>query len=671
MRLTSLRSKIFLLVGLTLLIMAIAVVTVTRQNVTRTVITGEKLAVSNVLRLLVRDTESRWGALLNDKINTVRSARRQLVQLGSTVRSVLAMFHEQVERQEIAAEQAQRRAQRWINRLSIDGHRQAFAFDRDLTVVASSERSALGQNLAGLRDFKGHPLASSAYRDARTTGQSFAIYRLPAGNGSGDMTLKYAYFGYFEPWDWIFAIAGEGRQVVEQFEQRRAHMEQSMREALSSLQLAQSGFAFIVADDGRMISPPPAGQSKLVDLLDVRQQRSLNDLLTDIPEDGQITDIAFDTGTDDGQWAISASYFKPLKWTIVAAVPSNDLTRPATQLRDRLAWIFLAVLLVSMVLAWALSARITRPLKELTQFARALPEQDLSQAAPIPDRIAQLPHRQPDEVGRLAATFMLMDQQLRDNVKQLVHETSTRERYESELNIAHQIQMGLLPVQLPNDTLAGAGLHATMIPAKEVGGDLYDYFELPDGRLCIAIGDVSDKGVPAALFMAVTRTLIRAGAEDESNPARIVERVNNRLSARNPNMMFVTLLVAVLDCRNGQLAWCNAGHPAPLKLAHDGSLHVLEGRSGPACGVQEDMHYKAFQTTLEPGDLLMGYTDGVSEALSPQGQLYSEPRLMQLLERCAGQSARQLNDTILADVRLFSQGTEQSDDITLIAVQRL
>lgn len=670
MRLTSLRSKIFLLVGFILLLMAVAVIVVTQRNVTRTVVASETLAVNNVLNLLVRDTEARWGALLNDKISTVRSARRQLVQLGATVRSVLTLFQAQVERGEISLEQAQRRAQQWINRLAIDDHRHAFAFNKDLTVVASGERAMIGKNLSGLRDFKGHDLASSAYRDARTAGQSFAIYRLPAASGSGDMALKYAYFGYFEPWDWIFAIAGDGQQVVMQFDQQREFMEQSLREALSSLQLAQSGFAFIVGDDGRMVSPPPARHATLTDLIDVKQQRTLNDLLADIPEDGKIADMTFDTGSDDGQWAISASYFKPLKWTIVAAVPAHDLTAPAARLRDRLALIFLGALIISMGLAWALAARITRPLKELTEFARALPEHDLSQAAPIPERIARLPGRQPDEVGRLAGTFMLMDHQLRDNVARLVHETSTRERYESELNIAHQIQMGLLPMQLPKDTLGGAGLHATMIPAKEVGGDLYDYFELPDGRVCVAIGDVSDKGVPAALFMAVTRTLIRASAEDESDPAKMVERVNNRLSAHNPNMMFVTLLVAVLDCQTGQLAWCNAGHPAPLRLDTKGNLSELQGRSGPACGVQEDLDYTAFYTALQPGELLVGYTDGVSEALSPDGALYTEQRLITLLRQLAGHSPRSLNNAILADVRHFAQGTEQSDDITLIAVQR-
>lgn len=671
MRLTSLRSKIFLLIGLILLLMAVAVLVVTQRNVTHTVVSSEERAVDNVLSLLVRDTEARWGALLNDKINTVRNARRQLVQLGSTVHSVLSLLQSQVQRQEITKEEAQQRARRWINRLVIDSHRHAFVFDNNLNVVASGDRSMLGLNLAGLRDFKGHPLASSAYRDARTTGQSFAIYRLPSRSGTGDMTLKYAYFGYFEPWDWIFAISGDGQQVIEQFDQRKNHMEQSIREALSSLQLAQSGFAFIVDDHGRMISPVPVQHAKLIDTLDVSSQQSLGKLLTEIPEDGRIADINFDSGTANGQWQITASYFKPLKWTIVGAVPADDLTSPAIQLRNRLAWLFVAALLLSMALAWALSARITRPLKELTEFARALPEHDLSQAAPIPARIARLPEQQPDEVGRLASTFMLMDTQLRDNVARLVRETTTRERYESELNIAHDIQMGLLPVPLPDDILAGAGLHATMTPAKEVGGDLYDYFDLPDGRLCVAIGDVSDKGVPAALFMAVTRTLIRASAEDESDPASIMERVNNRLSANNPNMMFVTLLIAVLDCRTGTLVWCNAGHPAPLKLAANGDLSVLEGRSGPACGVQEDLPYTAFHAVLEPGDLLCGYTDGVSEALAPDGSLYGEPRLMDLLKSCAGDDARALNTAVLNDVRHFAQGTEQSDDITLIAVQRL
>src|SRR5690606_21153495 len=249
-------------------------------------------------------------------------------------------------------------------------------------------------------------------------------------------------------------------------------------------------------------------------------------------------------------------------------------------------------------------------------------------------------------------------------------ETSSRERLESELSIAHDIQMGLLPLPLDPGIRQKVDLYATMLPAKEVGGDLYDYFLLPDGRLCFAIGDVSDKGVPAALFMAVTRTLIRASAEDETDPALLMERVNNRLAENNPNMMFVTLVIGVLDLVTGDLDWSNGGHPALCLVQTDGQLRLLEGRSGPACGVQEDLPYRKFSTRLEPGEILVGYTDGVTEAVGPDGQLYGEERLFARLAGLQQHSAATLTTTLLQDLHQFVQQTEQSDDITLIAAKR-
>src|SRR5690606_8982484 len=219
------------------------------------------------------------------------------------------------------------------------------------------------------------------------------------------------------------------------------------------------------------------------------------------------------------------------------------------------------------------------------------------------------------------------------------------------LNIARDIQMGLLPIPLPRNVLEKIDLYATMIPAKEVGGDLYDYFVLPDGRLCFAIGDVSDKGVPAALFMAVTRTLVRASAEDETDPALLMDRVNNRLAENNPNLMFVTLILAVLDLDTGDLCWANGGHAAPCVVQPDGHLRWLEGRSGPACGVQEGVSYRSFRTRLERGEIFVGYTDGVTEALDPEGRLYGDPRLFALLGRLGSTDAEGITAHVLKDVR--------------------
>lgn len=668
MRLTSLRSKIFLLVGLTLLVGAITVMLVTQRNVTRSVVASEQQAVKNVLNLLVRDSEARWGALLTDKITTVRNGRGHLVELGATIRSVLAMYVQQVEAGLLSPAQAQSLAQTWINQLSSNEQRFGFVFDHTFQVIASGEPALVGVNLTGLQDFKGHPLAASAYQEARTTGQSFALYHWPAANGKSE--LRYAYFSYFEPWDWVFAITDSAAAISSQFDRRREEMETAVREALVSLRLAETGFAFIMQNDGQLVTPLPEQHADLLSRQNQGTGPTLQALLKDIPATGEITTFAFDGKKQLHGWSIGASHFKPLGWTIVAAVPTDDLTRPATKLRNRLAVIFLAILLISLLVAWALSARITRPLQQLSLFARKLPEQDLSAPADIPDHIAQLPGKQPDEVGRLASTFIFMDQQLRENIARLLRETSSRERLESELSIAHTIQMGLLPVPPNDDILKKVDLYATMLPAKEVGGDLYDYFLLNNGKLCFVIGDVSDKGVPAALFMAVTRTLVRACAEDETDPAQLMERVNNRLSENNPNMMFVTLVLAVLDLENGELSWSNGGHPPLCVLQTDGQLRLLEGRSGPACGVQEDLPYRLFTTRLEPGETVLGYTDGVTEALDPQGQLYGDPRLYSFLANRQPASTHDTVQALIHDVRQYADGTDQSDDITVIAAKR-
>ncbi|MCC2597570.1 SpoIIE family protein phosphatase [Pusillimonas sp. MFBS29] len=670
MRLTSLRSKIFLLVGMTLLLGAVSVMLVTQRNVTRSIVASEQQAVRNVLNLLVRDSEARWGALLSDKITTVRNGRAHLVELGGTIRSVLAMYMKQVEDGLLDPGQAQNLAKSWISQLSDSEQRFGFVFDSSFQVIASGEPALVGVNLSGLQDFKGRPLAASAYEEARTTGQSFAIYRWPIAHSDGKSELRYAYFSYFEPWDWVFAITDNAAAISSQFDRRREEMETAVREALMSLRLADTGFAFIMEDDGELVTPLPDGQSDLLSRQDHSSAATLQAMLKNVPATGEITTFDFRGPKQANGWSMGAAYFKPLGWTIVAAVPNDDLTRPATRLLNRLVVIFLAILLISLMVAWALSARITRPLQQLSLFARKLPEQDLGAAADIPEHIARLPAKQPDEVGRLASTFIYMDQQLRENVSRLLRETSSRERLESELSIAHTIQMGLLPGPPGNEILKKVDLYATMLPAKEVGGDLYDHFLLSNGKLCFAIGDVSDKGVPAALFMAVTRTLIRACAEDETDPARLMERVNNSLAENNPNMMFVTLVVAVLDLETGELSWSNGGHPPLCVLQTDGRLRMLEGRSGPACGVQEGLPYRLLSTRLEPGEMVLGYTDGVTEALDPQGRLYGDPRLYDFLANRPPAGAQDTTMALIDNVRRHANGTDQSDDITVIAAKR-
>lgn len=662
----SLRSKIFLLVVALLLAVAAFVMLTSQRNVTRTVMNSERHAVSNVMELVLRDAEARWAALLTDKITTVRSGRRQLMQTGTVVAAALNSYADMADRGLMTPGAARGMARAWINRLKLDDRRYAFVYDADFQVVASGNADMIDRDLSQLSDFKNRPLAQALYEESRASGYGFAIYRWPPSAQRGDSETRYAYFGYFRPWNWVFVITDSAQDVIDQIQTRREQMESSVRGMLAKLTLAQSGFIFITADDGRMVVPLPGRQAGLLDATDSKGE-TLRSLLARQGADGGLQSLRFDGG--GGPWQIDSARFAPLGWTVVTAVPESDLTAPARQLLNRQALIFVGMMLVALVCAWLVAARVVRPLETLTHYARLLPEQDLTAAASVPANIAALPDRHKDEVGRLAASFLFMNDKLRENVARLMRETTARERFESELNIARAIQLGLLPVPLSSATREQIDLNAVMLPAKEVGGDLYDYFTLPDGRLCLAIGDVSDKGVPAALFMAVTRTLIRATAEDETDPALMMQKINNRLSENNPNMMFVTLLLGVLDLTTGELQWANAGHLPPAVIGADGVVRLLEGRSGPACGVQEDLEYRGLSAVLAPGEMLVGYTDGITEAVDPHNAQYGDPRLLAVLPNPPVPSAK-LSKRLLEDVQAFADGAEQSDDITLIVIRR-
>ncbi|MFT5424647.1 MAG: sigma-B regulation protein RsbU (phosphoserine phosphatase) [Phycisphaerales bacterium] len=242
-------------------------------------------------------------------------------------------------------------------------------------------------------------------------------------------------------------------------------------------------------------------------------------------------------------------------------------------------------------------------------------------------------------------------------------------RMEQELNVGRDIQMSMVPLIFPafpdHDEFS---ISAAIIPAREVGGDFYDFFFINDDHLCISIGDVSGKGVPSALFMAVTQTLIRSRAMDDVSTSRVLSLVNNRLSERNESCMFVTEFLAVLNTRTGQLTYTNAGHNPPMIRRVDGSVERLRDRHGPIIGASPDLEYGSSSTALKPGDVLVTYTDGVTEAMNPAKELFTEDRLAKLLETEAPDSDKQALDKTIDAIRTFENGAEQADDITILTL---
>jgi sigma-B regulation protein RsbU (phosphoserine phosphatase) len=261
------------------------------------------------------------------------------------------------------------------------------------------------------------------------------------------------------------------------------------------------------------------------------------------------------------------------------------------------------------------------------------------------------------------------------HIQHLLEAQKTRSRLDGilhELNVASEIQQSILPRNFINDS--NIDLFAKMNAAKEVGGDFYDFFWLDEDKtkLAIVIADVSGKGVAAALFMTVSRTLIRAHAYNHINsPGACLTMVNNALHKDNTNVMFVTTFYAILDIKTGNLTYTNAGHNPPNIIRQDGSVETMTKLHGMALAVMEDLVYKEDEIMLNMGDSLFLYTDGVTEAENNKGTLYGVERLVSNLNQYRNLAASELINTIRSDIVTYADGHPQSDDITMLAIRYL
>ncbi len=251
-------------------------------------------------------------------------------------------------------------------------------------------------------------------------------------------------------------------------------------------------------------------------------------------------------------------------------------------------------------------------------------------------------------------------------VREQEAEARSRERIEQELKVAQLIQQNFLPKQLPD--LPGWQVAAYYRPAREVGGDFYDFIELEDGRLGIVIGDVTDKGVPAAMVMAATRSVLRASAQRLGAPGEVLARVNDQLCPDMPDKMFVTCFYAVLEQESGRLHFANAGHDCPYLGTPAGEVEELRARGMPL-GLMPGMAYEEKEATLGPGDTALLYSDGLAEAHDPEREMFGFPRVKGLTG--SRRTGHDLIDALLSELDRFTgPGWEQEDDITLVTLSR-
>lgn len=369
--------------------------------------------------------------------------------------------------------------------------------------------------------------------------------------------------------------------------------------------------------------------------------------------------------TGEVMWDFSSPvYVKGRHWGIFRIGFSMENTQKAI---SGLKWkVILALGSLLIILVFAVgqsSSLMMRPLQELSQGVKRVAKGDLTFQQKITSN---------DEVGDLARAFNKMVTDLDGYIKKLTETTSEKEKIESELRIAHDIQMGILPkIFPPFPDRKEIDIHAMIAPAKEVGGDFYDFFFIDEHHLCLTIGDVSGKGVPASLLMAVTTTLIRAKAKAGMLPHEILCEVNADLCADNPSNMFVTVFLGILDVKTGGFTYSNGGHNIPYLLLREGTIKDLENTATFILGIESNFKFQTRKMDLNPKDGIYFYTDGVSEAMDKNKKLFSTERLEDVLRTCAENSSQEINLRIYDELKEHMSDEVQSDDITMISLKYL
>ncbi len=366
-----------------------------------------------------------------------------------------------------------------------------------------------------------------------------------------------------------------------------------------------------------------------------------------------------DYHTGQTKWIV----FAPVEsagWSLAAIIPEHEVLAPIRARLLRSLGILVAGLGVMIGIVVFVSIHVTRPVARLTEAAESLAHGNLD--ARVPDVAGD------DEIARLARRFNAMVTELKENIEGRIREESSRREVEGELRAAREIQASLLPRMLPPEHERGFSLHALNAPARLVAGDFFDFFFVDERRLAVVMADVSGKGVPAAMYMAVARTKLRDFAKPDRTPAQTLGDLNRCLAEENDRGMFLSAFFGHYDVETGELVYANAGHNPPYLVRGAGPWETLEP-TGPLVAVFPDATFQDTCCRIEPDELLFAFTDGVTEANGASGELFGEERLERLLPEIASVTPASACEAVVNAVAAFSQG-DLKDDVTVLALRR-
>lgn len=458
---------------------------------------------------------------------------------------------------------------------------------------------------------------------------------------------------------------------------------EDINESIVNAEVGEEGYAFLIDQNGIIISAPnlevgPDGNYKQVKLGEKRGFSAVVEAM-----------LAGESGFLEAQAEeplfVSYAPVPVSGWSLGMVLPREEVVAPAAAMYDHIitetgettgavssmtaimlvffALAIVVIVVIVMIATRVQSRRLTDPIRTLTQGAQTIGAGNLDHEIDV---------NTGDELEILGDTINHMTVSLKEYMTNLEAITADRERIAAELGVAATIQTSMLPCIFPAfPEREEFNIFADMHPAKKVGGDFYDFFLTDLDHLWVVIADVSGKGVPAALFMVIAKTLIKNQAGFCGDPGEVLGVVNNQLCENNDAGMFVTCFVGVLDIPTGKFTFANAGHNAPLLYRAGGNYEWLKVKPGFVLAGLDNMQFVSETLTMRRGDRLYLYTDGVTEALNPAEELYGDDRLLATMNRedVKNQPIEQVVELVQEDIHVYADGTEQADDITMLLLE--
>jgi len=429
---------------------------------------------------------------------------------------------------------------------------------------------------------------------------------------------------------------------------------------LMDVRYYQNAYSFILGRSGTFITHPVPSVILNKTIFSYAEEVGYDDMIAVGHEMlGGQRNMKSVTSPTYGKSFIFYGPFPHTGWSMALVCQSNEFFKEAHRTGLIVAALIILMLVLLIVIIQQAVHRLTRPLATFTKAVDEVAQGNLQ--APLPDIHTK------DEMQRLHHSFSIMQESLALQMEELKQANESKGRIEGELKVARDIQMSMLPkVYPPYPERKDIEIYGQLVPAKAVGGDLYDFF-IRDEKLFFCIGDVSGKGVPAALVMAMVRSLFRTVARHESNPVKIIKSINNSMCEGNESNMFVTLFIGALDLPTGKLRYCNAGHDKPLLLGSD--ITELPADPDLPIGVFAESDYVARESSIQAGTLMFLYTDGLTEAKNSKREQFGEQRMWSELQK--GGESKFVIENMTEAVRQFVGEAPQSDDLTMLTIHYL